>query len=596
MAKKSPPIKYTSRDFSSIKSDLINYAKVYYSDTYKDFNEASFGAMMIDLVSYVGDQLSFYVDYQMNESFLDSAIETRNILKLAKQLGYKFPGAPSATGRCAFYIEIPAKSDGLENTDNIPKLLKGTTLAGKGGSIYTLLEDVDFSSPATDVVIAESSAGKATSYAYKAYGDVASGEIVTEIVEIGAYEKYMKIELGTENLSEVVSVVDSQGHEYFEVNYLSQNTVFKEVRNTISSTVEHAPYILRELAVPRRFTVEHTIDDKTFLQFGFGSESNLKLDKFPEPSSVTLKRHAKTYYSDDSFDPEILMTTDKLGIVPPTGDMVVAVRRNTTETVNAAANSVNTISNPKFLFRVATITGETRASIIDSLEATNEEPIIGETKALTPEELRIRALDAFASQNRAVTKQDYLSLIYRMPANFGAVKRANIVQDEDSQFRRNMNLYVISEDSDNKLIETPSTVKDNLKTWLNKHRMINDTIDILDGRIANISIEFEVLGALDKSQPEVLSKCINALTTEFATHFHFGRAFYISEIYRVLNDLAEVVDAKTVTIKTKLGTNYAGTDFDAEENVSSDGRFIAVPADVVLEIKHPNVDIIGVVS
>ena len=126
--------------------------------------------------------------------------------------------------------------------------------------------------------------------------------------------------------------------------------------------------------------------------------------------------------------------------------------------------------------------------------------------------------------------------------------------------------------------------------------MINDTIDILDGRIANISIEFEVLGALDKSQPEVLSKCINALTTEFTTHFHFGRAFYISEVYRVLNDLAEVVDTKTVTIKTKLGTNYAGTDFDAEENVSSDGRFIAVPADVVLEIKHPNVDIIGVVS
>jgi hypothetical protein len=183
-----------------------------------------------------------------------------------------------------------------------------------------------------------------------------------------------------------------------------------------------------------------------------------------------------------------------------------------------------------------------------------------------------------------------------MPANFGAVKRANIVQDDDSQFRRNMNLYVISEDSDNKLIETPSTIKDNLKTWLNKHRMINDTIDILDGRIANISIEFEVLGALDKSQPEVLSKCINALATEFAAHFHFGRAFYISEIYRVLNDLAEVVDTKTVTIKTKLGTNYAGTDFDAEENVSPDGRFIAVPADVVLEVKHPSVDIIGVVS
>ena len=205
-------------------------------------------------------------------------------------------------------------------------------------------------------------------------------------------------------------------------------------------------------------------------------------------------------------------------------------------------------------------------------------------------------MDAFASQNRAVTKQDYLSLVYRMPSNFGSIKRANIVQDTDSKFERNMNLFVMSEDSENKFIETPSTIKDNLKVWLNKHRMINDTVDILDGRVANIGIQFEVIGVLNKSQTVVLSKCVSALKAEFANHFHFGRPFYLSEVYKILNDLPEVIDTKTVTVKTKLGTNYAGTDYDAEANVSADGRFIFVPPDVVLEVKYPDVDIVGVVS
>ena len=594
MAKKAPPVKLTSRDFSSIKQDLIDYAKVYYPDTYKDFNEASFGALMLDMVAYVGDMLSFYVDYQTNESFLDSAIETKNIIKLAKQLGYRHPGSHASSGLCAFYIKVDATS-GAPASENVPILSKGSTFSSGAGSTFILAEDVDFSASSADIVVAEvNSDGLATKFAYKAYGTVISGKITTELLTIGDYEKFMRMPLAAKNVTEVVSVIDAEGHEFFEVDNLSQNIIYKEVRNTVDSTTEHAPYILREMAVPRRFTVEHTIDGETFLQFGYGSEANLKQDKFPDPTSVVLNLHGKSYYSDKSFDPSVLMTTDKFGVVPTKGQMTVNMRVNSSDNVNSGIGTISTVVNPIFAFKNPELSTASRSSIVTSLEVDNEEAITGQTKAITPEEIRTRGIDSYASQNRAVTRQDYMSLIYRMPSNFGSVKRANIVQDRRS-IKRNLNLYVISEDTNGLLSQTASTVKKNLRAWLNKYKMINDTIDILDGRVANIAIQFEVLGETNKNPNEVLLASLTALKNEFSEHFSFGQPFYISDIYRLLNDLPEVLDTKTVRIKSQYGTNYSSTDYEAEENISSDGRFVKVPEDVVLEVKYPDVDIIGVV-
>tara|TARA_R100000008_G_scaffold18340_3_gene9219 strand:- start:9350 stop:11137 length:1788 start_codon:yes stop_codon:yes gene_type:complete len=594
MAKKSPPVKLTNRDFSSIKQDLTEYAKAYYPDTFKDFNEASFGALMLDLVAYVGDMLSFYVDYQANESFMDSAIETKNIVKLAKQLGYKHPGAHSSSGKCAFYVTVDA-TNGAPSSNDVPILNKGSVFSGRSGAVFTLAEDVDFSNPKTDIVVAEvNSDGLATKFAYKAYGTVISGRVESELVTIGEYERFMRIPLSTENITEVVSIVDSEGHEYFQVENLSQNIIYKEVRNTLDSTSEHAPYILQEISVPRRFTVEHTIDGETFIQFGYGSEKNLKQDKLPEPTDVVLNLHGKNYYSDDSFDPSILLTTDKFGVVPPSGQMTITVRSNSAENVNAGINSVTSVISANLTFKNPNLTPDSRASITTSVEVDNEEVITGQIRAVTPEEIRTRAIGAYASQNRAVTRQDYMSLVYRMPSNFGAVKRANIVQDKKS-IKRNLNLYVVSEDSSGNLLETSSTVKSNLRSWLNKYKMINDTIDILPGRIANIGVQFEVIGMPDKNSNEVLTICLNALKDEYSNHFYFGEPFYISDVYRILNDLEEVVDTKMVKVISQYGTNYSGIEYEAEANITSDGRFVKVPEDVVLEIKYPDIDIIGVV-
>ena len=154
MAKR--PINYTSRDFETIKEDLVNYAKRYYPTTFKDFNEASFGSLMLDLVAYVGDQLSFYADYQANESFLDSAIEFKNIVRLCKQLGYKLPGAAVASGNCTFYVKVPASSTTRgPDLNYFPILQRGTTLSSTNGASYTLVENVDFTKSSNEITVAE---------------------------------------------------------------------------------------------------------------------------------------------------------------------------------------------------------------------------------------------------------------------------------------------------------------------------------------------------------------------------------------------------------------------------------------------------------
>jgi len=597
MAKKTPPIRYINRDFNSIKEDLIKYAKVYYPDTYKDFNQASFGALLFDMVAYVGDVLSFYSDYQLNETFIDTANETKNILKLAKQMGYKLPGSISSTGMCAFYVTVPAAATGLPNEDNIPTLKEGSVINSNGGASFILQEDVNFASSNAKIVVGEvDSNGVPSSYAYRAYGKIISGIYETELITVPSYKKFLRLKLTGENITEIISVFDSEGHEFFEVEYLSQNMVQRAVRNRTAADKESVPYILRDMIVPRRFTSEHTINGDTFLQFGYGSASTLKNDMFPEPSTAALKLDGKTYYTDDSFDPSVITKTEKLGVNPAEGILTVTYRKNTSGISNVPVGSLNSISNAIIEFTSSGVDSGVVATIRDSLQVTNEEAILGQTSMPSPDEIRIRAKDSYSAQNRAVTKQDYLSLVYRMPAKFGSIKRANMIQDKNS-FKRNLNLYVIAEGIDGKLAFASSTLKENLKTWLNQYKMINDTVDILDGRIANFGIKFEVVGVLHKSKSEILLKAMSAVKEEIIkSNFIMGQPFYISEIYKVLNDLPEVVDATSVVIVNKTGTAYSTAGYDVESNMTKDGRFIKVPENVILEVKFPEQDITGVVK
>jgi uncharacterized protein YajQ (UPF0234 family) len=592
---KKPAIKYTSRDFQSIREDLLNYAKQYYPTTYKDFNEASFGSLMMDTVAYVGDILSFYLDYQANESFLSTAIEYENVWKLARQSGYRAGATSTSTGLLTFYVLIPVTTVGTgPDTNYMPFLKRGSKFSSTTGNVFTLLEDVDFKNSDNQVVVANvnSTTGVPTSFAVRAKGRIISGELAVEEKKVGPFERFRKVELNAQNVSEIVSVVDDLGKDYLEVDYLSQDVVFVPVINT-GDNRDTAPNIMRPVSVPRRFTVESE-PSKTILQFGYGQEGE-RLG-YLEPNKVVLDQHGRDHIVDTSFDPVNLIGNDKMGIAPANTTLTIVYRINTSENSNAVTNSIKEVVDPRFEFpSQETLTPAKVASVVSSLEAINEEPIIGNVSELSSEELRVRAIDSYASQNRAVTKQDYESLTYRMPKKFGAIKRAALVQDTDS-LRRNLNLYVVSEDYNGKLIATNQTIKENLKTWINHYKMINDTVDILDSKIANFGIQFKAISEPGNNKYDLLTAAVTRIKEGFIERsYNIGEAISKSDILFLLKQVPGILDVVDVEIINKSGGAYSDLNYDIEDHTSLDGRYILAEENIIFEIKYPDADIKGTI-
>ena len=598
MARRNVPINYTSRDFESIREDLVNYAKRYYPNTLKDFSEASFGSLMLDTVAYVGDIMSFYLDYQVNESFIDTATDYNTILRLASQMGYKYKGATSTTGVVSFYAIIPATSVGLgPDSGYMPILKANTTVRSENGVSYILTEDVRFDDPSNDVVVANTDAatGAPLNYAVKAQGQVISGLFGTQEITVGAFEKFKTVRINRPNMVEVISVFDSEGHEYFEVEHLTQDVVYKSVPNRDENTRQNAPSLMRPFVAARRFTVTFDQSGAT-LTFGHGSDSETASQTVADPANVVLQRAAKDYTTDTSFDPSNLIGNDKLGIGPANTTLTITTRENSRDSANAAAGTITTLSNTIFEFNNPEVANDSTATtVIASIESYNEQPLAGSSAVPTREEIRLQAMNAFASQNRAVTSQDYEALTYMMPAKFGDIKRARVVRDQDS-LKRNLNIYIVSEDSFGKLAQSNNALKENLKVHLNRYRMINDTVDILDAKIVNIGIDFEVVSSEEVNKFEVLDSCIRALRERFAAPMFIGDRFYVTDVYTALNKVRGVVDTSKVSLVSKTGGDYSSSSLNIEQYMSLDGRYLSVPDNVILEIKFPQIDIKGTVK
>ena len=594
--KKKIPIRYTNRDFNSIRDALVEHAKRYYPDTYKDFSEAGFGSLMLDSVAYVGDILSFYLDYQVNESFLNSATEPNNVLRLARQMGYKAPLAPSSRGIASFYVIVPASTTGLgPDLTKIPTLVKNTELATGGGVGFILIEDIYFGNPGNEVVVArvDADSGAPTHYAIRAYAQVISGELKTVTKTIAAFEPFLRVPVTTEHVAEVSSVIDNEGNEYFEVAYLSQNTIYKEVRNT-GDNQDSVRSILKLAAVPRRYVVENT-GDGAFLQFGMGSETEMNTNSFVDPSEVAMNLHGRGYTTDTAMDPSVLNATDKLGIVPANTTLRIAYRANTVSNTTIAARTLTKISNPRIRYDQGTVTPAEDSNILASLEVSNEKPITGGDLDMTIDEIKQRTMDHFASQNRAVTKADYTALVYRMPPAFGAVKRVRVIQDQDS-LKRNLNMYVISTNPAGEFVETNPSIKANLKTWMNRVKMVNDTIDILDAKIVNLGVNFTIVVDPAKDKLDVLAEATENLRGAYVDKMNIGEPFYITDVWRRLNKIDGVVDVAEVEMVKKFGGLYSSISLDIDQSISADGRYIIAPENVVFEIKFPRSDIKGTIK
>ena len=593
---KKTPIKYTSRDFDSIKSDIVEHAKRFYPEQWKDFTKGTINSLLVDSVAYIGDVLSYYLDYQANESFMDSAIEFNNIRKHARSLGYKYAGSPNSYGFISIFVLIPSNIDGTAPDFNyMPIMEKGSSFSSSSGAIFTLTEDVAFDNPSNDVVAArfDSSSGQTTHFAVKTVGQVVSGTFSRITVDLrnSTFERFRKIRIGDSTYSEIVSVKDSDGNTYYEVDNLSQEVVFKETANRAAAS-EGVRSILKPFVATRRFVVEQD-DTGTYLQFGFGSEIS-EAEEIADPSKIFLEMHGRNYISTQTFDPSKLIGTTKLGISPSGTTLTVIAKANTTDLSSASANDITSIVNSRLKFpsEIALIPSK-KTAVVTSIEVTNEEPIIGSAERMTNEELKQRAKSYYASQGRAVTRQDYESLVYNMPNKFGIIKRVCVINDPSATNRR-MAMYITSEGSNGKLTNANSKIKQNIKNWLSQYKSLNDVIDIYDAKIVNFGVDFKVSVDPQFSNENILSRCNAAIRDYFSNQSYIGEAIYITRLYAVLSKVEGVADVKRVNVYQKTSSNHSMVRMNFKEAMSQDGTFIKTPKNVIMELKFPATDIKGV--
>ena len=364
--------------------------------------------------------------------------------------------------------------------------------------------------------------------------------------------------------------------------------------NKDPETRKQAPSVMVTTSVPRRYIVFNR-NGNINIKFGYGSESSLKSDNTVHPSDVVLKMHGREYENDLSFDPSKLLESDKFGIAPANTTLTITYRTNTNENVNVATRGLTNIVDPLFIFK-SDATNNTKINFVrDSLEVINEQPIMGDVSVPTVTELKQRINDVFATQNRAVTADDYEALVYRLSPRFGSIKRAKILRDHDS-FKRNLNLYLLSEDFKGNLALPNQILKNNGKTWLNQYRMINDTIDILDPKIFNIRINFVAVVDYSQDKLEALNVAITEIQDMFQEKLDIGQPIYITKIYDRLNNLDEIVDVTNVKITNQAGGLYSDETINLKHYISADGRILYAPETAVYELKYPNLDIKGTIK
>jgi hypothetical protein len=454
---------------------------------------------------------------------------------------------------------------------------------------------VDFSDLKNEVVAArfDDTTGATTFFAVRAYGQVVSGKFQRATIDLTSeqFVRFRKVTVGGPSVSEIFSVVDTEGNTYYEVDYLSQETVYLETtnRNAASDGVRS---ILKPYVAPRRFVMQQD-DTGTFLQFGYGSEED-DTTGLVEPSKVAIEMYGKRYITDRSFDPTQLLRTNKLGVSPSGTRLTVVYKTNDITSTNVAVNSVNSVRTATLAFANRDLLSpELISQVESSLEVNNSDPIVGDTSGISNEELKVRAKDYYASQNRAVTKQDYEALCYNMPKKFGTIKRVSVVNDPSATNRR-MALYVVSEDNNAKLTTANDTIKNNLKIWLGRYKMLNDVIDILDAKILNFGIDFEISVTRDSNPNDVVNRVIAKLSSDWNDTFYVGEPIYVSSIYNIINKVDGVSDVKKVKVFNKSGGNYSASSINFDDLISRDGTFYKAPKNVIFELKFINADIRGV--
>jgi hypothetical protein len=597
-------IRYLNRDFDSFKRDLIEHLRIYFPDTVSDFNESNAGILLTELVSFIGDNLSFYLDKSVNESFTESAVEMKNILKHAKQLGFKPFGKSAATGVVDAFIKLPAR---IVNANIIPDMrYAGTVKRGakgksKDGGTFETLTDTDFSkvniqdSKYVQVSSRNPQTQEPVSFAIKVSGvEVKAGETKTTTFSVTSYESFKKLTIPEEDVLEVLKVTDSNGNEWFEVDYLAQDTLFEGAANT-SADASEVPFVLRLRSVPYRFVTEYDIvTNKTSLIFGTGDAQTFDGELIPDLGDLSLPLYGKDTFTDFSLDPQNFLKTRTLGLAPVNTTLTVKYRVGGGSNTSVGSQEIDTVVDHVFEVGDSTLNQSVLRDVSNSFSVLNPSPIQGGRDVLSLEEIKQLIPAIHASQSRVVTLPDFVARSLSMPSKFGSVFRASAQLSAVNKSA--VELVVLSRNSSGMITTAPADLKKNLKTYLSRFRMFTDAIEILDGSIINFSVNFNVLSTPDVNKTEIIANCILALKDLFDVNtWSLGQPINITDIYTTIASVPGVISLIDLNIENRVGTfdgrSYSSISFNTEQNKKN--GIIYIPKNSIVEIKYPNKDLAG---
>jgi len=610
-------IQYINKDFTELRASLINYARTYFPTTYNDFSPSSPGMMFMEMAAYVGDVMSFYLDNQVQETYLQYARQTNNLYELAYMFGYKPNVTQVATVELSFYQQVPAISSGGSYVPDYNYALfvpANTTISSTDPSNTTfIIEDpVDFSVSSsgdpTEVTVYQVSSGGAVVdyFLLRKIRKAISSTVNTTTFTFGAPQQFSTVEISSPNIVGILDIVDSDGNTWYEVDYLAQDTVFDSIKNTnvndpnLSQYEGDTPYLLQLKGVQRRFTSRFLNSTILQLQFGAGTSADTDEEILPNPDNVGLGLPFEIDKLTTAFAPSNFVFTKTYGIAPSNTTLTVRYLTGGGVSANVPANTITSITSGNVQFLNTNLNASTANTVFNSLVVNNLAAANGGGDGDTTEELRQNASANFATQLRNVTQDDYLVRALSLPAKYGVISKAYIEPTKAQSVASGaaasvLDLYVLSFDNTSKLRTASVALKQNLSTYLSQYRMVNDSINIKDAFIINIGVNFDIIVLPNFNSNEVLTKCILALQDFFAIkNWQINEPIILRDLYILLDAIEGVQTVKNITISNKVGTALGYSEFAYDIPGATINNVVYPSIDpMIFEVKYLNTDIQG---
>jgi hypothetical protein len=630
-------VRYLNKDFSSFKANLIEFTKTYFPKQYNDFNEASPGMMFIEMASYVGDVLSYYIDNQFKESLLAFAEEKRTVYNMAQSFGYKPKLATPSVARVDIFQTVPALSSGTGTNYTTKADLRyglnvksGMQLQSDSGITFTTSEDCNFKFSSSydplEISIYETNNNVPVTYLLKKTVRAYSGNVAQDFFTFNTAVKYDRVSLSNDNVTEILSCTDSDGNSWYEVPFLAQDTVFEDMENTsrndpdLASQSDQAPYLLKLLKTSRRFNTFIREDNKTELRFGAGVSDSPDEEIIPNPDEVGSTLPGSPSKLGEVFDPSNFLKTRAYGQAPSNTTLTVTYRYGGGVTHNIASNTLTKVQSLNF--EVSDTSGLTQSLINSSrasIAVTNPEPASGGKGPESIVEVKNNTLAYFQAQARAVTKQDYITRVYALPPKYGNIAKAYIVQDSqlesvstgnansDSRIINPlaMNLYVLGFDARRKLTQVGTAVKENIQTYLTQFRMVTDAINIKNAFVINIGVKFNIITKVGYNGEEVILAAIQRIRNFFnVDKWQIGQPIMLADLaYQIslVDGVSAVVPPEEnnpnglpvlITNKALASQGYSGNIYDIA-SATKDGVVYPSLDPSIFELKFPATDIEG---